>query len=260
MCSKNLSDAKLNLKTQFDKYVEEYETKDFIKNDPIQFPHRYESKNDIEIAAFIASMFAFGRRDVFIKKLNTLFEIMNDKPFEFIKKFDKKDNSLNGFTYRFAKDCDLIQVCSVLNKLYAGKETLESLFSYSYANTQNIKGMLQGVVDYFHLNADKNAAPGFYYLLPDPKKNSAVKRLNMLLRWLVRDGEVDLGLWRFVDKSELLIPLDTHVARLSRSFGLLKRNSNDFQSVIQVTNELKKIDPIDPVKYDFALFGYGVNN
>lgn len=248
------------LKLQFDKYVEEYETTDFIKNDPIQFPHRYQNKNDIEIASFISSMFAFGRREVFIKKLNELFEIMDNKPFEFIKKFDKNDDSLKGFTYRFSKDIDLIQICSILNQLYSENETLESLFSYSYSSTQNIKGMLQGVVDYFYSRAAENSSSGFYYLLPDPKKNSALKRLNMLLRWLVRDGKVDLGLWKFIDKSELLIPLDTHVARLSRQFGLLKRNSNDFQSVIQVTNELKKIDPMDPVKYDFALFGYGVNN
>lgn len=253
-------ETNLSLKIQLDKYVEEYETKDFICSDPIQFPHRYKDKNDIEISAFISSMFAFGRREVFISKLNILFDIMENKPFEFIKNFDKKDNRLTGFNYRFAKDLDLIQVCALLSQLYSENETLESLFSYSYSNTQNIKGMLQGVVDYFYSRADKNASSGFCYLLPDPKKNSAVKRLNMLLRWLVRDGEVDLGLWNFVDKSELLIPLDTHVAKLSRQFGLLNRNSNDFQSVIEVTNELKKFDPIDPVKYDFALFGYGVNN
>lgn len=248
------------LKTELDKYVKEYETKDFIKNDPIQFPHRYKNKNDLEIAGFISSMFAFGRREVFIQKLDTLFGIMENKPFEFIKDFDKNVNSLKGFNYRFAKDIDLIQICSIINQLYSEKETLESLFSYSYSKTNNIKEMIQGVVDYFYARADKSASSGFYYLLPDPKKNSALKRFNMFLRWLVRDGEVDLGLWKFIDKSELLIPLDTHVARLSREFGLLTRSSNDFQSVIQVTNELKKIDPTDPVKYDFALFGYGVNN
>lgn len=248
------------LKLELDKYVEEYETKDFIKSDPIQFPHRYKDKNDIEIAGFISSMFAFGKREVFIEKLDNLFSLMENEPFEFIKNFDKKDNVLKGFGYRFVKDKDLIEVFSILKMLYSENETLESLFSYSYSKACNIKGMLQGVVDYFYSRAEKNASSGFYYLLPDPKKNSALKRLNMLLRWFVRDGEVDLGLWEFIDKSELLIPLDTHVARLSREFGLLKRNSNDFQSVIEVTEGLKKLDPIDPVKYDFALFGYGVNN
>lgn len=120
--------------------------------------------------------------------------------------------------------------------------------------------MLQCVVNYFYSKVDKNNIEGFYFLLPNPEKNSALKRLNMFLRWMIRDGDVDLGLWDFIDKSELVIPLDTHVARLSRQWGILSRNSNDYKSAIEVTNMLKNFDPKDPVKYDFALFGFGVNN
>ena len=248
------------LKIKLDEYVERYETKDFIVNDPIQFPHRYDDVRNIEIAAFLASIFAFGRREVFIKKLEILFDLMQNKPLDYVRSFDKKNNNLAGFGYRFAKDNDLINIFNVLSILYNENETLESLFSYSYSQTESIKGMLQGAVDYFYSRAEEKASDGFYYLLPDPKKNSAVKRLNMFLRWLVRDGAVDLGVWKFIDKSELLIPLDTHVARLSREFGLLSRNNNDFKSVIEITNGLKKFDPKDPIKYDFALFGFGVNN
>ena len=121
--------------------------------------------------------------------------------------------------------------------------------------------MFQVVVDYFYSNVeDKSVTKGFYHLLPDPKKKSAMKRFNMLLRWFVRKSEVDIGIWNFVPKSELLIPLDTHVAKISRSLGLLKRNDNGFESVIELTNNLKIFDKDDPIKYDFALFGYGVNH
>ena len=247
-------------KKQLDKYIKEYETEDFIKNDPIQFPYRFENKNDVEIAGFFASMLSFGRRDVFIKKLDELFERMGNEPFEFIKNYDFKDKALDGFLYRFAKDSDIKEFCRILNILYSEGKTLEELFSFSYSVSGSVKGMLQGVCDYFYSRANLPMSQGFCYLLPNPNKNSACKRLNMLLRWFVRDGAVDLGIWKFIDKSELLIPLDTHVARLSREFGLLKRKNNDFQSVIEITEGLKKFDPTDPVKYDFALFGYGVNN
>lgn len=249
------------LKTKLDKYVNDYEIKDFIKDDPIQFPHRFRDLNDIEIAGFLAAMFAYGKREVFIEKLNILFNLMNNKPYEFVINFDKKSSGLKDFGYRFAKDNDFIEVFSALNILYSEKETLQSLFAYSYSQNKEIKGMLQGVIDYFYARIDcKKAGAGFYHLLPNPSKGSAVKRLNMLLRWLVRNGEVDLGVWKFIDKSELLIPLDVHVSRLSKELGLLKRTQNDFKSVIELTSELKKLDSEDPVKYDFALFGYGVNN
>lgn len=249
------------LKTLLDNYIQEYETEDFIKNDPIQFPHRFSDPNDVEIAGFLAAMFAYGKREVFIEKLNILFNIMDNKPYDFVMNFDKKGIELKNFGYRFAKDNDFIEIFSILNMLYSEKESLRNLFSYSYSQSKEIKGMLQGVVDYFYARVDcKKASAGFYHLLPNPHNGSAVKRLNMLLRWFVRDGKVDLGIWKFIDKSEILIPLDVHVSRLSRELGLLKRTQNDFKSVMELTNELKKLDPKDPVKYDFALFGYGVNN
>lgn len=248
------------LKTKLDEYVEKYETKDFIKDDPIQFPHRFKNIEDIEIAGFLASIFAYGKREAFIEKLNILFNIMDNEPFEFVKNFSEKDTIPENYCYRFAKSRDFIEIFRILNTLYTENETLGSLFKYSYQQTGDIKGMFQGVVNYFYHKVSKEAGAGFYHLLPNPENGSAVKRLNMLLRWFVRDGEVDLGIWKFVDKSELLIPLDVHVARISKELGLLKRNQNDFKSVIELTDALKKLDAKDPVKYDFALFGYGVNN
>ncbi len=249
------------IKTELDKYALEYETKDFIKDDPVQFVHRYKNKEDIEIAGFIASMFAYGKREVFIEKLNHIFNLTGSNILEYVKSFDKNDNNIKNCDYRFSKDCDLIEIFKILNMLYSENETLESLFKYSYGNKKEIWDMFQGAVDYFYARVDKNnITRGFYHLLPNPEKKSALKRLNMLLRWFVRKSEVDIGIWKFIDKSELLIPLDTHVAKISRLLGLLKRNDNAYESVIELTNNLKMFDSKDPVKYDFALFGYGVNN
>ena len=248
------------LKTQLDKYVIEYETKDFIKNDPVQFIHRYNNIKDIEIVGFIASMFAYGKREVFIEKLNYIFNLMGESPYEYIKKFNYKNNNIINCDYRFSRNCDLIQVFKILNILYSKGETIGTLFEYYYNQQKTIWGMLQGVVDYFYSNLDGKYTNGFYHLLPNPKKKSALKRLNMLLRWFVRDGEVYIGIWKFIPKSELLIPIDTHVAKISRNLGLLKRNDNGYESVIELTNNLKTFDCNDPIKYDFALFGYGVNN
>lgn len=248
------------LKTQLDKYILEYETKDFIKDDPVQFIHRFQEKADIEIAGFIASMFAYGKREVFISKLNYIFNLMENKPLEYIKAFNWKKNNIASCDYRFSKDCDLIQILKTLNKLYSQNETIESLFKYGYDQQNDVWNMFQVVVDYFYSNVDMDITKGFYHLLPNPKKKSALKRLNMLLRWFVRKSEVDIGIWTFVPKAELLIPLDTHVAKISRKLDLLKRSDNGYESVIELTNNLKQLDPIDPIKYDFALFGYGVNN
>ena len=248
------------LKALLDEYIKEYETKDFIKNDPVQFVHRFNNKKDIEIAGFIASMFAYGKREVFIEKLNYIFSLMNNKPYEYIKNFDYKNNNIYKCDYRFSKDCDLIQILKILNILYSQNETLETLFQYSYRQSNKVWDMFQGVVDYFYARQDIEITKGFYHLLPNPYNKSALKRLNMMLRWFVRKSDVDIGIWNFIDKSELLIPLDTHVARISRKLGLLKRNDNAYDSVIELTNNLKLLDPEDPIKYDFALFGYGVNN
>ena len=249
------------LKSKLDNFVEQYETKDFIKDDPVQFVHKFKNKNDIEIAGFIASMFAYGKREAFIEKLNYIFSLMENVPYDYVRAFDYKKNNLKNTDYRFSKDCDLIEILKILHILYSEGETLESLFSYSYSQTQNVWDMFQGVVDYFYSRVDeKNITQGFYHLLPNPKKRSAMKRFNMLMRWFVRKGEVDIGIWKFVPKSELIIPLDTHVAKISRKLNLLTRNDNGYYSAIEITENLKKLDPIDPIKYDFALFGYGVNN
>ena len=186
---------------------------------------------------------------------------MNNKPAEYIKFFDYQNNNIKNCDYRFSKDCDFIRILKILHELYVkdGK-TIGNLFEYAYNQKKDIWYMFQTVVDYFYARVDMPVTKGFYHMLPNPEKKSALKRLNMLLRWFVRKSSVDIGIWDFIPKSELLIPLDTHVAKISRRLGLLTRKDNGYESVKEITNNLKKLDNKDPIKYDFALFGYGVNN
>lgn len=243
-------------KSYLEELVEKYETTDFIKGDPIQFPHRFNKNEDVEIAAFIASLFSYGNRKTFIIKLDELFGIMQNKPLGFVLNFNPE--LLKGFNYRFAKDIDVIEVFRILNKLYKDDGGLKALFEHGYKLDNTILTMLKSVTDYFYLNVKSDVGMGFYHLIPCAQKGGALKRLNMFLRWMVRKAPVDLGVWNFIYPSELLIPLDVHVARVSREMGLLKRNSNDFKAVLELTQNLKQFDPSDPVKFDFAMFGLGI--
>ena len=152
----------------------------------------------------------------------------------------------------------------ILHKLYKESKGLEELFSYSFSPVFTIdRGekydkFLQGVVDYFYALVPKEAGQGFYHMLPNPKKGGAMKRMNMFLRWMVRKSPVDIGIWKFMTPAELYIPLDVHVARQSRKMGLLTRKSNDYQAVKELTYNLKNFCPEDPIKYDFAMFAFGV--
>ena len=244
-------------KTELDKLVEKYENKTFIESDPIQIPHRYKDKEDIEIVAFISALFAYGSRKVFIPKLDELFSKMGKKPLEYIK--NGEFSNLINFNYRFAKENDVIEILKILSKLYNSNETIRTLFRYGYEQKSDIKGILQVVTDYFYLNSTDNVGEGFYFMLANPKNNGAMKRLNMFLRWLVRKPPVDFGLWDFIPTSELLIPLDTHVAKISREMNLLTRKSNDFKAVLELTDKLKQFDANDPTKYDFAIYAKGIN-
>lgn len=245
-------------KNELDNLVTKYETPDFIKDDPIIFSHKFSSKKDIEIAGFIASLVAYGQRPVFIKKLNTLLlEIAKAEPHNFILNFEPV--ILGDFNYRFGKPEDFAQIFTIMRELYTKDGGLEELFKFGYEKGKPER-LFQTVTDYFYSRADENAGQGFYFMIPNPAKGGAMKRMSMFLRWMVRKGPVDFGIWDFMPASELLIPLDVHVARISREMGLLTRKQNDFKAVIELTNNLKQFDPLDPVKYDFAMFGFGVNN
>ncbi len=242
-------------KTELDSLVLKYENKDFIKNDPVQFIHKFKNKKDVELAGFIASLLAYGSRAQFIKKLDDLFlNIAKNEPLNFILNFEPE--LIDDFNYRFGKPVDFISIFKILKELYRTTDGLEELFRYGHEQGK----MFETVVDYFYARADKCVGQGFYHMIPNPRNNGAMKRMCMYLRWMVRKSSVDVGIWKFMKPSELFIPLDVHVGRISRQMGLLTRKSNDFKAVEELTYKLKEFCPDDPVKYDFAMFGYGVNH
>ncbi len=247
-------------KQELDNLVIRYETEDFIKDDPIQFPHKGKTKEEIELYGFIASLFAYGNRKMFIAKLNDLFDRADNDIENYIKNGDF--SNLKGIEYRFAKENDIIPIFEILHTLYKETSGLEELFEYGFKSSQNtssqVFSMLKTVVEYFYSRAPQSAGQGFYHMIPNPANGGAMKRMNMFLRWMVRKPPVDFGIWKFITPAELLIPLDVHVARVSRSMGLLTRKSNDFKAVLELMENLKKFCPDDPVKYDFAMFAFGV--
>ncbi|MBR1618676.1 TIGR02757 family protein [bacterium] len=242
-------------KSELDSLVLKYENKDFIKDDPVQFIHRFKNKKDVELAGFIASLLAYGSRVQFIKKLDDLFiNIAHNEPLNFILNFEPE--LIGDFNYRFGKPVDFISIFKILKELYRTTDGLEELFNYGHQQGK----MFETVVDYFYARADKSVGQGFYHMIPNPRNNGAMKRMCMYLRWMVRKSSVDVGIWKFMKPSELYIPLDVHVGRISRQMGLLTRKANDFKAVEELTDKLREFCPDDPVKYDFAMFGYGVNH
>ena len=256
---------KIITKNELDSLVEKYENEDFIKDDPIQFLYKGKNKEEMELYGFIASLLAYGSRNVFIKKLNEIFSYAEGDLLGFIK--NGKFSCLKGVEYRFSKENDIIPIFKTLSALYNESKGLEELFEFSWIQpplylplSERQQIFLQLVADFFYSRASKTVGQGFYHMLPNPSNGGAMKRMNMFLRWMVRKGPVDAGIWNFMHSKDLLIPLDVHVARVSREMGLLQRKSNDFKAVIELTEKLKEFCPEDPVKYDFAMFAYGIES
>jgi len=224
--------------------------KDFIKDDPVQFPHRYKKREDVEIAAFLAATIAWGRRDMILRSCEKMFGLMGPSPYAFVMSGDYK--KLKGANiHRTFFEGDLKYFCKGLQHCYAKYGNLEKLFA-SVVNVWEGFGLFRE--EMAGANSGRYSKhisnPG-----AEDRGGSACKRLNLALRWLVRGGAVDLGLWKKIKTDALFIPLDVHVARTARRLGLLERKSNDKKAVIELTQNLRAFDGFDPIKYDFALFG-----
>ncbi|MCF0210432.1 MAG: TIGR02757 family protein [Bacteroidales bacterium] len=230
--------------------AKKYNTKDFIPADPISFPHRYLEKKDIEIAAFIAQWLAYGKRELFLRVLDSLGKEMGESPFLYIaqqKYISYKDDDTN--LYRFYKKKDFYHLCSCLYDIYItkgkGEKSMEEII-----RGNNLQSVLENLISLF---PDVKGIP--------QNTKSACKRLCMFLRWMVRnDNIVDFGIWQIISPKDLIIPLDTHVFQQSKRLGLTTRNDASFKTAIEITENLRKVFPSDPTIADFALFGYGVNN
>ena len=248
------------LKDFLDSKVEQYNTPDFIKDDPICIPHLFTERQDIEIAGLFASVFAWGNRTIIIKKCKELLQRMDNAPHDFVQNHDDRDlKRLLGFKHRTFNDTDLLYFIYFLHYHYSANESLETAFT----NEMSIEdGTTENRLNYFfkYFFSLEDAPTRTKKHIASPDKNSTCKRLNMFLRWMVRRDNkgVDFGIWQKISPSQLICPIDVHVARVAYRFNLLHRNQIDWHAALELTNYLRKLDAADPAKYDFALFGLGV--
>ncbi len=239
---------------------EKYNRKNFIKDDPIQIPHSYSLKQDQEITAFWTSMLAWGQRKTIINKSKELFGMMDNAPYDFMLNHEDIDlKPFENFKHRTFQPTDCLYFIAFLSDYYRKNESLETAFSdHLLSDDTTTENMLSGFHDLFF--SLEFAPQRTRKHIATPKRKSTCKRLSMFLRWMVRNDKqgVDLGLWKNIPSSILLMPLDVHVRRVAMKLGLLNRKQNDFRATLELTGHLKKFDPEDPVRFDFALFGLGL--
>lgn len=249
-----------DLKTFFDSKVDFYNQPSFIKDDPIRIPHLFTRKQDIEIAGLFAALFAWGNRTTIINKTKELLQRMDNAPHDFIMNHKESDlKKMIGFRHRTFNDTDLLYIIEFLNGHFHKWPSLETAFSnWMRAGDDDVENALNGFYHYFFSLEHVPARTRKH--IACPQKKSSCKRLNMFLRWMVRNDKkgVDFGIWQQIQPSQLICPIDVHVARVAKRFSLLKRKQVDWLAALELTNYLRKLDPLDPVKYDFALFGLGV--
>ena len=248
-----------DLKSYLDELVAKNNTEAFIKDDPVQFPHRFSDKRDIEIVAFLVATIAWGNRKMILNSSNKMLDIMGKSPYDYVmsggweKLEDEKCVHRTFFNRDFKYYCRGLREAYEVSRCTRNDNSLEGVF---YNEEHDV---WRGIQNFRDLMAEANGGTSKHISNPcceEPKKGSACKRLHMALRWLVRnDGIVDLGIWNRLSPKDLMIPLDVHVARVSRELGLIDRKSNDRQTVEMLTAKLREFDRADPVKYDFALFG-----
>lgn len=223
-------------------------------------PHLFIKQQDVEIAGFFASIFAWGNRTTIIQKAKELMHLMDMAPHQFIQQHTEQDlKRLLAFKHRTFNTTDLLYFISFLKHHYSAHASLESAFTRHMTTSEDaIQSALTGFYSYFFSLED--APPRTHKHIASPAKNSTCKRLNMFLRWMVRNDDrgVDFGIWKNISPAQLICPVDVHVARVAKRFNLLPRKQVDWQAAIELTGYLRRLDPADPVKYDFALFGLGV--
>jgi uncharacterized protein (TIGR02757 family) len=256
------------LRQTLNRFYREYDFEERISHDPIRFPHRYKDPRDIEVSAFIASCFAYGRVDLFTVVVEKILSLMGKSPYDFLLGFDaKKHRRLFGdIKYRFNENDDVICLLFLLHLTLKKYSSLENAFRASYSPDDPDTGRgLAGLMEAF-LRTDTSEVykknikpPGLTQFFSSPVNGSACKRANLFLRWMVRDRDIDFGIWKKIQKNKLVIPLDTHIARISRCLGFTKRKTQDWKMALEVTHALKKLDPEDPLKYDFALCHHGIS-
>lgn len=249
---------KNELKSFLDFKVKQYNTFHFIETDPIQIPHQFSKKEDIEISGFLTATIAWGNRKSILKNADRLMELLDRSPHDFVINHSPADLvRLENFVHRTFQGIDLQYFIKALKNIYKNYGGIEKIFS-TYAEERSLQPAIHHFKEIFFelphaLRTEKHVS--------DPLKNSAAKRINMYLRWMVRKDPsgVDFGIWKGIPNSSLSCPLDVHSGNVARKLGLLYRKHNDAKAVIELDDSLREMDAVDPVKYDFALFGIGAN-
>lgn len=236
-----------------------YNNPDFIEKDPICIPHLFKKKEDIEIAGFLAATLAWGQRVTIINKSRELMIRMDNAPFDFVLNASETEiGRLLSFVHRTFQGEDCLYFMLAIQQIYSQQGGLETAFLNGYQANNSIKESISQFRKIFFSFEHQHRTRKH---VPDPQNGSAAKRINMYLRWMVRNDDkgVDFGIWKHIKTSDLLCPLDLHSGNVARRLGLLDRKQDDWQAVEELTTSLRSFDPADPIKYDFALFGTGVN-
>jgi len=246
-----------NVKPFLDEMVERYNDKRFIADDPISIPHRFSSLQDKEISGLFAATLAWGQRRTIIRNCSVLMDMMDNAPYEFVRNHQEHDLiKLQNFVHRTFNGTDLLYFISFLRHHYQQHKSLENLFSIPASALTVEPGLVNFHERFFSL---PDFPPRTRKHVATPARGSACKRINMYLRWMVRDDGrgVDFGVWKTIAPRQLVCPCDLHVERVARRLGLIRRKAVDWQWALELTAKLRAFDPADPVKYDFALFGMG---
>ncbi len=248
---------RIELKDYLEEKVSQYNRPEFIDNDPIQVPHRYSLKEDIEISSFLTATIAWGNRQMIINNSNKMMDILGNSPYDFIINHRESNlDSIDGFVHRTFNSIDFKYFIKSLHNIYTEHGGMESIFSENTTTTSTQSAIHEFRRIFFSLNHEKRTQKH----VGDPFKGSACKRINMMLRWLIRkdNAGVDFGIWKSLSPSQLSCPLDVHSGNVARKLGLLTRKQNDAKALKELDTNLRALDANDPVKYDFALFGLGV--
>jgi uncharacterized protein (TIGR02757 family) len=249
--------TKNELKEFLDEKVILYNNPKFIESDPIQIPHSFTLKQDIEIAGFLSATIAWGNRKMIINNAKRLMEVMGNSPYDFVMNRKESDlENLSDFVHRTFNSIDAVYFIKSLQNIYQNHNGLESVFAKNQEKNSLQKSISEAKKVFFELDHPQRTTKHF----SDPMNGSAAKRINMFLRWMIRQDNcgVDFGIWKSIPPSALSCPLDVHSGNVARKLGLLTRKQNDAKALFELDTNLRKLDPIDPSKYDFALFGLGV--
>jgi uncharacterized protein (TIGR02757 family) len=248
------------LKKRLDEAAEAVELPSFIDNDPVKFVHRFYTPADREIAGFFAATLAWGRRDIVLAKMEELLRRMGGKPAAFVQTYSEaRFNTLEGFVHRTFNAHDIAGLTRCLQHAMGKNTTLEPFFKACFLEAGNTNRPFAAVFHDRFLDVEGIDADRLKRHITTPERGSSSKRLWLFMRWMVRrNSAVDAGMWTFMQPSALLIPLDVHVGNVARRLGLLERKTNDYKALMELMETLRRFDPQDPVRYDYALFGLGV--